>query len=133
MILNLLDTNTAIYFFKGQGKVAERLFACPPRSIAISTIVLYELRTGIAKSEQPARRLGQLQALVGAVTLLPFAEEEAQAAAEIRAVLEKKGTPIGPYDVLIAATALANQATLITRNLREFRRVPGLQVSDWYE
>lgn len=132
MTLQLLDTNTVIYFFKGQGKIAERLLACPPRTIALSAVVAYELRTGIAKSQEPARRTEQLQSLMNIVTLLPFGDSEAKAAAEIRATLERHGTPIGAYDVLIAATALANNATLITRNLREFSRVPNLRVEDWY-
>ena len=133
MTLNLLDTNTAIYFFKGQGKVAKRLLSCPPRSVALCSIVVYELRTGIAKSQEPTKRQSQLEELLQVVTFLPFAAPEARAAAEIRAGLQAKGTPIGPYDVLIAATALANNATLVSRNLKEFRRIPGLHVVDWYD
>jgi tRNA(fMet)-specific endonuclease VapC len=66
------------------------------------------------------------------IPILPFGEAEARAAARIRADLETVGKPIGPHDVLIAATALAHGATLVTRNLRESRRVKGLLVEDWY-
>lgn len=94
----LLDTNTLIYFFKGQGRVAERLLAHPPGEIVIPTLVLYELRTGIAKSTQPQKRRKQLLELSEVVHLLPFDEPCSQASAEIRARLEKVGQPIGPID-----------------------------------
>lgn len=104
----------------------------PPRSIALSAVVLYELRTGIAKSTFPRKRRRQLQTLLAAVAFLPFGREEADVAGELRAELERKGTPIGQYDILIAATALANRAKLVTRNTTEFSRVAGLELVDWY-
>lgn len=128
----LLDTNTLIYFFKGQGRVAERLLAHPPGEIVIPTLVLYELRTGIAKSTQPQKRRKQLLELSEVVHLLPFDEPCSQASAEIRARLEKVGQPIGPIDTLIAGSALAYRYTLVTHNQNEFRRVKGLKVADWY-
>lgn len=127
-----LDTNTLIYFFKGQGRVAEHLLATAPAEIAIPAIVVYEIETGIAKSAEPARRRAQFDALLGLVTTLPFDQAAASHAAAIRAALEGAGQPIGPIDTLIAGTALANGATLVSRNLREFSRVPHLQVIDWY-
>lgn len=128
-----LDTNTLIYFFKGQGRVAEHLLATAPAEIAIPAITVYEIETGIAKSAEPARRRAQFDALLELVTILPFDHPAASQAAAIRAALEAAGQPIGPIDTLIAGTALANGATLVTRNLREFRRVPQLQVIDWYD
>ena len=74
----------------------------------------------------------RLETLLRSLPILPFGEAEARAAARIRADLETVGKPIGPHDVLIAATALAHGATLVTHNLREFRRVKGLLVEDWY-
>jgi tRNA(fMet)-specific endonuclease VapC len=127
-----LDTNTLVYFFRGEGHVAERLLATSPADVAVPAVVVYELETGIAKSADPARRRGQLDRLLRAVALLPFGLEEARAAARVRAHLERAGTPIGPMDTLIAATALARSATLVTRNTREFARVPGLTVEDWF-
>lgn len=128
----LLDTNTLIYFFKGQGRVAERLLATPPKQVGISAIVLHELQTGIAKSKQPGKRRNQLESLVNAAVLLPFGQPEAGASALIRADLEQAGTPIGPLDTLIAGTALANRAILVTHNTQEFSRVSNLTLDDWY-
>ena len=127
-----LDTNSLIYFFKGQGRVAEILLATPPSEIGVPAIVLYELEVGIAKSSSPKKRRKQLAELVDLVNLLPFGEAEARAIAALRAALEKRGKPIGPIDTLIAGTAIANRATLVTHNIREFSRVSGLKVVDWY-
>jgi tRNA(fMet)-specific endonuclease VapC len=127
----VLDTNTLIYFFKGMGNVAERLLSESPREIAISAIVLFELELGIAKSSSHKRR-EQLREMLASVSFLPFGEKEARSAASIRADLESKGTPIGPYDILIAGTALARRATLVTRNTHEFGRISGLSLENWY-
>ncbi len=128
----VLDTNTLIYFFKGKGRVAERLLNEAPADIAIPAVVVFELQTGIAKSNSPRKRTQQLKSLLEAVKVLPFSTAEADASAVIRAQLEKKGTPIGPYDVLIAGTALAQQATLVSHNLVEFKRVKNLKTVDWF-
>ncbi len=128
----ILDTNTLIYFFKGQGRVAERMFLEAPADIAIPAIVIFELQTGIAKSASSRKRTQQLKSLMEAIKVLPFSIEEARAAAMIRARLEKKGEPIGPYDLLIAGTALARQGTLVSNNLAEFNRVASLKTEDWY-
>lgn len=128
----ILDTNTLIYYFKGQGKVAQNLANVSPQEIGISTIVLFELQVGIAKSTSPAKRTQQLQQLLSRVNLFLFDKDAAMAAATIRAQLEQKGTPIGSMDVLIAGTAVALQATLITHNVKEFSRISGLAIADWY-
>jgi len=128
----VLDTNTLICFFKGMGRVPEVLLSHSPGDIAIPAIVLYELEVGIAKSTAPRKRRQQLKALTDAIQVLPFGLAEAEAAAHIRASLEKHGQPIGPYDVLIAATALAQKATLVTRNTREFGRIKHLSLADWF-
>jgi len=128
----VLDTNTLIYFFKGKGRVAGELLARAPRDIGIPSVVLYELQVGIAKSSAPDKRTRQLAELISVVQVLPFHEREAQAAAELRATLERDGRPIGPYDTLIAGTALAHGAVLVSRNTREFDRVEALRVEDWY-
>ena len=128
----VLDTNTLIYFFKGVGKVKDRLLSIPPGEIAVPTIVLFEMELGIAKSSSPRKTIGQLKDFTSLVTLIPFGAAEAKAAAQIRAKLEKKGIPIGPYDVLIAACAKANDLILVTHNLKEFKRIEGLRCEDWY-
>ena len=128
----VLDTDTFIYFFKGLGMVADHLLAAPPSEIGIPAIVLYELQVGVAKSKSPRKRKTQLEELVSLINIIPFGLAEATSAATIRVKLEKQGTPIGPYDVLIAATALANNWTLVTHNKEEFERVDGLKIEDWY-
>jgi len=127
-----LDTNTLIYFFKGMGDVASHLLATPPKEIGIPTVVLFELSTGIAKSTSPRKRREQLDHLTSLTHTLPFGKAEADAAAQIRAQLERRGELIGPYDILIAATAIAHKATLVTHNTQEFRRVRHLSCADWY-
>ena len=128
----LLDTNTVIYFFKGMGHVADNLLKTAPKDIGIPAVVLYELEVGLGKSHAPAKRRKQLQTLVSLVTILPFGTQEAESAAKIRISLEKLGTPIGPLDNLIAGTAMANKCTLVTHNSKEFKRIRGLNVVDWY-
>lgn len=127
-----LDTNTLIFYFKGLGRVRQHLLATPPREVAVPAVVLYELEVGLAKSNSPAKRRGQLSSLLALVTLLPLGAAEAAAAARVRAGLEQVGTPIGVIDTLIAGTALAHGATLVSHNLGEFDRVDGLQLVDWY-
>ncbi|MEG3865079.1 type II toxin-antitoxin system VapC family toxin [Microcoleus sp. MON2_D6] len=128
----VLDTNTLIYYFKGQGQVAQNLANVSPLEIVVSTIVLFELQVGIAKSNSPAKRTQQLQQFLSRVNVIPFDRDAALAAATIRAQLEQQGTPIGPIDVLIAGTAVALQATLVTHNVKEFSRVSELAIADWY-
>ena len=127
-----LDTNTVIYFFKGMGRVAENLAKEAPRDIAIPAVVLYELEVGIARSPRPRQRRESLDALLEVIHILPFDERAASASAELRAQLEKAGSGIGPIDTLIAGTALAHSATLVTHNTREFSRVRGLRLLDWF-
>ena len=129
----VLDTNTLIYFFKGLGGVSNRVLAVPPKQISIPSIVLYELEVGIARSTSPKKRRKQLEDFTSLVKVLPFRTEEARSAASIRVDLEKKGRPIGPYDILIAAVAMTNQFILVTRNTAEFSRIKGLRLENWYE
>ena len=128
----VLDTNTLIYFFKGIGNVADHLLSTPPNDIGIPAIVVFELAVGIRKSSFPQKRKAQLKEFLDIVRVIPFGLEEAQAAARIRADLEKKSLPIGPYDFLIAATALVADATLITHNIKEFQRIDPLRIQDWF-
>jgi tRNA(fMet)-specific endonuclease VapC len=100
--------------------------------ILVPAIVLFELRFGIAKSARRKRNEQALEEyLAGRIECPAFDDADAAEAAEIRAFLERNGTPIGPYDILIAAQARRRGAALVTANLREFRRVPGLLVQDW--
>jgi len=129
----VLDTNTLIYFFRGQGNVAEHLLATPPAQVAISAVTVYELEVGIAKSSHPAKRRRQFDELLDAVRVLPFDRDAAAEAARVRAALEKAGQPIGPLDILIAGTSLVHRARLVTHNTREFARVSKLTLVDWFD
>jgi tRNA(fMet)-specific endonuclease VapC len=101
-------------------------------SIALPVIALFEMRYGYAKSSRRAEAERLLARFLSTgISVLPFEEEDASHAGEIRAALEGRGTPIGPYDVLIAAQARRHGAALVTTNRREFDRVPGLIVTDW--
>lgn len=131
----ILDSNTISYYFRGDPQVVPRLQALRPADLGVPAIVEYELRYGLLRlpNEAAAPRLTALAQLLRPIQLLPFDSECAAQAARIRADLEAVGTPIGPHDTLIAATALRHQATLVTRNIREFSRVPGLQCLNWHQ
>jgi tRNA(fMet)-specific endonuclease VapC len=102
------------------------------RPLAISSIVLFELHYGAAKSTRPDRSAQRIaDFLAGPIEVLPFDAEDAEEAGDIRAALERVGTPIGPYDVLVAAQARRRDALLVTANSREFARVAGLKIEDW--
>ena len=102
-----------------------------PDTIGIPSIVWAELLTGAAKSRRPDRTLEVVRRFVDPLRVVPFDASAAQHYARVRAELERAGEPIGPNDSIIAATALAAQATLVTRNGREFGRVVGLECEDW--
>ncbi len=131
-MLFALDTNTLIYFLRGQGEVAARLRATAPGQVAIPAVVLYELEVGLLKASRPESERRVVDRITEALRVLPFDEKSARAAAAVRTQLENAGTPIGPYDTLIAGTVLAHKAVLVTHKTREFARVPHLQVADWY-
>ncbi len=128
----LLDTNTLIYYFKGLGNVKERLLACQPSEIVLSSVVYYELQVGILKSTSPQKRIAQLAILKNQVSWVDFDEKSAQATAQIRVDLERIGKPIGSYDVQIAGMAIANDLVLVTHNTGEFGRVNDLKLEDWF-
>jgi tRNA(fMet)-specific endonuclease VapC len=127
-----LDTNTLIYFFKGQGNVKQRLLNTAPADILIPSIVLFELEVGILQSTHRSRRRAQLDSLTSTVTVMNFGRHTARRAAEIKATLGKLGKLIGPTDILIAAIAMEHGATLVTHETEHFGRVPGLLLEDWF-
>ena len=129
----MLDTNIIIYYFKGMGNVRMRFNQTPYEKLLIPSIVLYELNVGIAKSSSPNKRKMQLTHLLEYVSIIPFTKQEATHSAMVRAKLEMQGTPIGVVDGLIAGVALANDSILVTRNVREFERIPNLPLENWYD
>ena len=125
----LLDTNAVIALLKGTSSLSARIRSKTPQDFALSAVAAHELFFGAYKSERMARNLAQVEGLQFEV--LEFDKEDARKAGEIRAVLAGAGTPIGPYDVLIAGQAMARDLTLITRNVAGFSRIASLQVEDW--
>ena len=129
-----LDTNVAIETLNRKRPEHRARFEQLRRSsrdVSISSIVVFELWYGVAKSLRVADSARGVRAFLGEVDVHPFSADDAIAAGEIRAGLKKAGTPIGSYDLLIAAQAVRAGATLITANVREFSRVPGLKWEDW--
>lgn len=130
-----LDTNVVIGIINQPSDRVRRRYAealAHGDVIALSTIAIYELCYGVAKSKSKRLNAAVLDAfLSGAVVTVPYEATDAAVAGEVRATLEAAGTPIGHYDLLIAAHALCRGATLVTANMREFARVPGLKVEDW--
>jgi tRNA(fMet)-specific endonuclease VapC len=133
-VIYFLDTNVVIALIKGTLVVREHLRrAIQERAtVAISSLVFFELWYGAAKSERRRETTERLRLFLSAdIAVVPFEEDDAAAAGDLRASLEAKGTPIGPYDLLIAAHALRVGATVVTANVSEFARVSGLIVEDW--
>lgn len=128
-----LDTNTVSYLLRGQGRVASRLMTTDPADIAIPAVVAHELRYGLLRmGPAGAARRDDLEAFLACLRILPLDAPAATEAAAIRFELEVRGQPIGPFDVLIAGIARSQHAVLVTHNSREFEKVPGLEVVDWY-
>ena len=127
----MLDTNICIYVIKGYPNRLRKRFEEAGEGIAISSITLCELRFGVSKSARPEANLSELQLFLGRLTILDFPVRAAAHYGEIRAHLERKGTPIGIHDLLIGAHARSEGLTLVTNNRRELDRIPGLLVENW--
>ncbi len=128
----LLDTNICIYFMKDRYPLlSQKILAHSPSEFLISSITVFELEYGAEKSNWGDRTREKLAMFLAPFTILPFSSDDAVSAGRLRGYLEKQGTPIGPYDVQIAAQALTAGVTLITHNVGEFSRVPNLKVEDW--
>lgn len=128
-MIYLLDSNAIIALMKGHAGFIRRIRQHRPLDFAISSIVAHELFYGAYNSQRATENLARVEALQFGV--LEFDREDARQAGQIRALLAARGTPIGPYDVLIAGQAMARGLTLITHNVREFQRIPELKVEDW--
>jgi tRNA(fMet)-specific endonuclease VapC len=129
-VIYLLDANVVIALLNDtQSRPARRAREHQPKDVAISAIVAHELYYGAFKSQRKAKNVALIEALQFEV--LEFDKEDARQAGEVRALLATQGTPIGPYDVLIAGQAKARNLILVTHNTHEFGRVPGLHIEDW--
>ncbi len=128
----LLDTNTCIRYLNGRSPaVFQRLNALSPAEVCVCSVVKFELRYGALRSDYVDRTLAEQEKFLKQFVSLPFDDAAHHHAARIRADLFRVGTPIGPYDLLIASIALANGLILVTHNTGEFGRVVGLQIEDW--
>lgn len=125
----LLDANAVIGVLAGNAGLLAGVRRQAPRDIGIPAVAMHELFFGAYKSQRQAHNLALLDRLL--LEVLEFDKEDARQAGEIRAALAAKGTPIGPYDVLIAGQARARDLVLVTHNVGEFSRVDGLRVEDW--
>lgn len=128
----LLDSNVLIAAIKGEpAALLNRLAGLAPERLCLSSLVLAELFTGAEKSRDSDRRKADLAELAQGMETIPFDAGDAAVYGHIRAVLESKGESIGPLDMLIAAQALNRSLVMVTGNLKEFRRVPGLKCESW--
>lgn len=128
----LLDTNTCIFIIRKQPfAVLDRLTRIDVGEVGVSSITVAELRYGAEKSQRPEQNALALDQFLLPFIIADFDTSAAAAYGLIRAHVERRGTPIGSLDLLIAAHALSLSATIVTNNRREFQRVPGLNVEDW--
>jgi tRNA(fMet)-specific endonuclease VapC len=126
----LLDTDTVSFALRGRGQVATHLLNRRPSEIHLSSITLAELRYGADRKR--SRKLHNLiDTFIASVTVLPFDQAAADRFGLVAMALARRGTPIGEFDTLIAAHALAARLTLVTNNVKHFTRVAGLRVENW--
>ena len=130
----MLDTNICIYAIKNRPEIVlQRIKANMRNGLCISAITLAEMEHGVEKSAQPEKNAAALMRFVSILQVLPFDDSAAVEYGKVCAYLQRHGTPIGPMDTLIAAHAKAAGLTIVTNNVREFERVPGLKIENWAE
>jgi tRNA(fMet)-specific endonuclease VapC len=128
----LLDSNSCIRYLNGRSaRIRQYLEAVQPREVMLCSVVKAELFYGAMKSARIAENLARIEAFAGRFVSLPFDDAAAAIYGDIRVRLERQGRTIGPNDLLIAATALAHGATLVTHNTGEFSRIEELRLEDW--
>lgn len=131
MLKYLLDTNVCVRVLRDRPPGLRQRFNSEATSLSISSVVLYELLVGAAKSARPVENRNAVEAFAARLVVLDFDAEAAAHAGEIRADLERQGKSIGSYDLLIAGHARSRGLVVVTGNLAEFRRVGGLRSEDW--
>jgi len=131
MLKYMLDTNIVIYTIKNRPQAVRKVFNQHEAQMCISSVTWGELVFGAEKSSQPERNLADIEAMAARLEVLSFDSPAATHFGQIRAELYSQGQPIGPYDMMIAGHARSVGLTVVTNNLREFERVPGLRVENW--
>ena len=130
----LLDTNICIYAIKGKyPKIAEKLLAIHPDEIKVSSVTVMELEYGAAKSNWSERSREAIKAFLASFDILSFSDTDAAVCGQLRSELAVRGTPIGAYDIMIAAQGVSRGLTVVTHNTGEFQRVTGIKLEDWAE
>jgi tRNA(fMet)-specific endonuclease VapC len=128
----LLDTNVCVTLLRNRNPLlTHKVLAQPAGSLALCTIVEAELYLGAYRSAQVQKNIALVNQFTGQFVTIPFDQQAAHIAGQVGALLANQGTPIGPYDLLIAAIALAHNLTVVTHNVKEFGRVNGLSIVDW--
>ena len=131
MLRYLLDTNLCIRVLRHRPPALRARFNADAEALSISDVVLYELLYGAERSSDPPRVRREVEHFAARLAVLPFDSEAAGHTADIRAVLERQGCVIGPYDLMIAGHARSRGLIVVTANLGEFQRVRGLRCEDW--
>ena len=131
MLRCMLDTNICIYVIKNRPPELRGIFNERGGYLCISSVSLAELVYGAEKSARPGQNLEVVESFAARLVVLPFAEKAATHYGQIRADLERKGTPVGPYDLMIAGHARSEGLVLVTNNTGEFARIEGLRVENW--
>jgi tRNA(fMet)-specific endonuclease VapC len=127
-----MDTTVVSDFTRGVPAVLARLKATPKYDVAICTVTAMEIEYGLQLNLERAHKIEpMIRSLLQDLRVLPYEWEDANATAAVRAALTKRGTPIGPYDVMIAGTALRHGFVMVTCNTSEFERIDGLILEDW--
>lgn len=128
----LIDTNVISDFVRSNEGVIKNLHKISPSEVFISSITLMEIKYGLLLNPEKAIKIEPvINDLISAIHVLPFTEKEAVITAQVRSFLKSSGKPIGPFDLLIAATSITHQLIMVTANFREFLQVPNLQVVNW--
>ncbi len=131
MLKYMLDTNIVIYTIKNRPAQVRETFKRHDGQMCVSAVTLGELIYGAEKSSQPERNLADIEGLIARLEVLPFEEQASTHFGQLRAELYRIGQPIGPYDMMIAGHARAKGLILVTNNVKEFERVPGLRLENW--
>ena len=131
MLKYMLDTNIIIYTMINRPKQVKKQFKLHKEQLSISSVTLGELVFGAEHSQQLKHNLTDIEAMIARLEVLPFDNKAAYHFGQIRAALYSIGKPIGPYDMMIAGHARASGLILVTNNIKEFERVPGLQLENW--
>lgn len=128
----LLDTCVISDFVKGNKMTLQKIKSMPPNNLAMSSITVMELNYGLQLNPQRAKKIAPIvNLLISNMIVLPYIIETADKTALIRSELKVKGTPIGPYDIMIAATALEHNLVMVTANSNEFKRIEQLSIENW--